>query len=72
MIKSFFITEKDINNFLGRIPIFGLAYDFIIFPFYYFANVTQAPLLNKTKKNIKDKFEYLFNKKNYQMVNFIY
>ena len=44
----------------------------LFFLFDYFANVTQAPLLNKRKKNIKDKFEYLFNKKNYQMVNFIY
>ena len=31
-MDAFYYTENDINNKIGRIPVIGLGYDFIIYP----------------------------------------
>jgi len=50
MMNAFYYTEKDIDNFLGRIPIFGLAYDATQFSIYY---LEQTNIYNETKNKLK-------------------
>ena len=67
LMDAFYYTENDINNKIGRIPVIGLGYDFMIYPwivkpiknFYnigkFFYNVYNA--YNYFKKEENDNLE---------------
>lgn len=67
MMNAFYYTENDIDNFIGRIPIFGLAYDVTQYSIYY---LEKTNLYNETKNKLKSVSSKIKNFFSYNMSYF--